>query len=118
MQNMKAEDLVGFWRFKSNQIRAEDGTWFDDPISGGNFAFSKAKSFCVFFRSMQGAWGFSGKYDLVDNILKLSLDAAMTDDMNHANLERRLTFTSSNEFTYEGMEYHTGRGFKAVLVRE
>ena len=109
--------LSGFWKIKSSRIRNEDGSWFEDAISGGRVAFSSGENFCIFFRSAQGTWGYSGTYRFDGEKLFLTVDACTAEDVEGCTLERDIEVLNSDAFIYRGVEFHTGRVFEAQLCR-
>jgi len=109
--------VTGFWKIKSSRVRNEDGSWFVDAISGGRVAFSEVDNFCIFFRSTQGTWGYSGTYRIDEQKLFVTVDACTAEDVEGQKLARDIVVINADEFIYRGVEFHTGRVFEAHLFR-
>jgi len=114
---MKNFSLTGFWKFKSNRIRLEDGSWLNEKIFGGTLAFSETNEACLFVRTDQGSWGYSGKYRLSGDTVQIKVEASIADDIEGTFIERNIHFITSDELILSGIESHTGRAFEANCVR-
>jgi hypothetical protein len=114
---MAKEKLIGFWKFRSNRIRIEDGSWLTEHLSGGSMAFSKDEVL-VLVRTEQGVWGYSGKYTFDGKQLVITLDVSTSEDIEGQQLTREVKFNNDNEFILSGIESHTGRFFETEVVRD
>jgi hypothetical protein len=114
---MKESTLVGFWKFNSNRIQREDGTWFQEKLFGGSMVFSESGHTCLFVRSDQGPWGYTGSYKLANGHVSIQIEASIAEDMEGTSLERDVKVISENELLFSGKESHTGRPFEVTFFR-
>ena len=109
--------IVGFWKFKTNRVKHEDGTWYSEDLAGGMMAFSPKGETCLMVRSEQGPWGYSGKYQFDGSKFTVLIAACTAGDIEGSSLERSVIFVSENELLFSGVESHTGRHFETVFLR-
>jgi hypothetical protein len=109
--------IVGFWKFKSNRIRQEDGTWQAEKIFGGTMAFSEQGEAVLFFKSDQGVWGYNGRYEIKGDQITVNVEAGMVEEIDGSSITRNFKFLNANELIYTGIETGTGRIFETFFYR-
>jgi hypothetical protein len=114
---MKNHLIVGFWKFKSNRVRQENGDWITETLSGGTMAFSESGEAVLMLRSEQGPWGYTGKYTFDGEKILIKIETSTADDLDGTTIERKLRFISPDEFIYNGIESHTERPFETNFIR-
>jgi hypothetical protein len=114
---MKIFTVVGFWKFKSNRVRREDGEWLIDQLMGGTMAFSENGQAVLFVRTEQGPWGYSGAYRIEEDKMMIQVETSSADGLDGTMLDRRIEVINSDEFKFTGLESHTGRQFETIFVR-
>jgi hypothetical protein len=89
----------------------------DEKLFGGTMAFSESKEACLFVRSNQGPWGYSGQYEFKDDALRVRVEVSIADDLEGTTIERTVRFLNENELVFSGLEAHTDRLFETIFYR-
>jgi hypothetical protein len=114
---MNPFSIVGFWKFKSNRVRLENGDWLDEKLSGGTMAFSDQGEVILLVRSEQGPWGYAGKYTVNQQVISIKVQASTADGLDGTTIERSVHLIDANELIFSGKEAHTERSFETHFIR-
>lgn len=94
----------------------DEGQLLEEKIYSGNAILTRDR-IVSFARMSEGPFGYSGRYEVADQRLRIRVDSCIAPDLEGQTFDWRYEWTSDADCILSGKELSTGRSFRMQVRR-